>query len=340
MKLKRATITDVAALAGVSRSTVSQYLNKRYKHMSSDTKEKIKAAISELNYYPNELARGLKQKKTSMIGIIVATITSEFTTEIVRSVEDECLKRGVQLIICNADDDPQKERQYINTLVARQLDGLLIFPHTQNKEIYLELIKHNFPLVFLDRKIDGVNVPTLLFDNVEASRMAVEHFIKKGHKKIGILTKPVGEYLITTRVERIEGYRRGHNEKNLPIDEKYIHSVEMNEMQQALESMFLNKKTAPTAILAGNDMILEEILIFAKKHKSFLPKEFSVIGIDDVLFAKFNTPAITTISQPTYEMGKKSAQVLLDIIDEIGEQMIMTYRFPPTFNERESVKNL
>lgn len=337
--MKRATITDVATLAGVSRSTVSQYLNKRYKHMSDATKEKIRVAISELNYQPNELARGLKQKKTSMIGIIVATITSEFTTEIVRSVEDECLKRGVQLIICNADDDPLKERQYINTLVARQLDGLIIFPHAQNKEIYLELIKHDFPLVFLDRKIEGVNVPTLLFDNVEASRMAVEHFILKGHRRIGVLTKPMGDYFITTRVERVEGYKRGLVEKNLPVVDKYIHSVEMHDMQDALESMFLSVEP-PTAVLAGNDMILEEILIFAKKFAGKLPKGFSVIGIDDVLFAKFNTPAITTISQPTYDMGKKSAQVLLDIVDEIGENMVMTYRFPPSFNERESVQEV
>lgn len=337
--MKRPTITDVATLAGVSRSTVSQFLNKRFNHMSEVTKEKIKAAIAELNYQPNELARGLKQKKTSMIGIIVATITSEFTTEIVRSVEDECMKRGVQLIICNADDDFEKERQYINTLVARQLDGLIIFPHAENKEIYLELVKHHYPLVFLDRKIEGVNVPTILFDNAEAGRLAVEYFVKKGHEKIAILTKPVGKHFITTRIERIEGYRRGLLENGIDVNEGYIHSVEMNQMQNVLEELFASDDP-PTAVLAGNDMILEEILIFSKHYQKPIDAEFSVIGIDDVLFAKFNTPEITTISQPTYDMGKKSTQVLLDLIDETEEQMVMTYRFPPTFNERESVKKL
>jgi len=336
--MKRSTISDVAQLAGVSRSTVSQYLNKRYNHMSEGTQEKIKLAIKELNYQPNELARGLKQKRTSMIGIIVATITSEFTTEIVRSIEDECLKKGIQLIICNADDDYQKERQYINTLVARQIDGLIIFPNAENKELYLELIKHEYPLVFLDRKIDGVTVPTILFDNEEASRIAVEHFARRGHEKISILTKPMGKYFITTRLERVDGYKKGLLENGLINREEYIHSVEMNEMQDTLEKLF-TLDDPPTALLAGNDMILEEVLVFAKEHHYMIPDQFSVIGIDDVSFTRFYTPAITTISQPTYEMGKKAAQVLLDIIDDKND-VVMTYRFPPTFNERESVGKL
>ena len=306
--------------------------------MSEGTQEKIKLAIKELNYQPNELARGLKQKRTSMIGIIVATITSEFTTEIVRSIEDECLKKGIQLIICNADDDYQKERQYINTLVARQIDGLIIFPNAENKELYLELIKHEYPLVFLDRKIDGVTVPTILFDNEEASRIAVEHFARRGHEKISILTKPMGKYFITTRLERVDGYKKGLLENGLINREEYIHSVEMNEMQDTLEKLF-TLDDPPTALLAGNDMILEEVLVFAKEHHYMIPDQFSVIGIDDVSFTRFYTPAITTISQPTYEMGKKAAQVLLDIIDDKND-VVMTYRFPPTFNERESVGKL
>ena len=336
--MKRPTITDVAMLAGVSRSTVSQFLNKRFNHMSEVTKEKIKTAIDELNYQPNELARGLKKRKTLMVGIIVATITSEFTTEIVHSVEEECMKRGMQLIICNAADDYEKERQYINTLVARQLDGLIIFPHAENKEVYLELVKHHYPFVFLDRKIEGVNVPTILFDNSEAGRLAVEHFVNKGHEKIAILTKPIGKHFITTRIERIEGYKRGLLENGIAVNEDYIHSVEMDYMQKVLEELFAND-VPPTAIIAGNDMILEEILIFSKRRQKPINAEFSVIGIDDVLFAKFNTPEITTISQPTYDMGRKSAQVLLDLVDETEDNIIMTYRFPPMFNERESVQS-
>jgi len=338
--MKRPTISDVALLAGVSRSTVSQYLNKRYKHMSEATQEKIRLSIDELHYQPNELARGLKQKKTSMIGIIVATITSEFTTEIVRSIEDECLKKGIQLIICNADDDVEKEKQYINMLVARQIDGLITFPNAENRMLYQELLNQKYPLVFLDRKIDGIAVPTILFDNAEASRRAVDCFVQNGHDKIAVLTKPMGEYFITTRFERIEGYKQGLNEHSIPVREEYIYSVEMNEMQNALKNLF-ELDDPPTAILAGNDMILEEVLVFAKEQKYEVANKFSVIGIDDVLFAKIYTPAITTISQPTYEMGKKSAQVLMALINEEKEDsVVMTYRFPPIFNDRESVKNI
>ena len=338
MMMKRPTISDVAALAGVSKSTISQYLNKRYKYMSEQTQEKIRIAIKELNYQPNELARGLKRKKTSMIGIIVATLVSEFTTEIIRRVEGECLKRGVQLVICNVEDDHQKERQYINTLVARQLDGLIVFPHAENKELYLELIEHNYPLVFLDREISGVVVPTILFDNAEASRIAVEQFVKKGHEKIAVLTKPIGEHFITVRTERVDGYKRGLLENGLLVRNEYIYSVEMEKIQDSLAELF-SIAEPPTALLAGNDMILEEILVFAKEHQYAIPDHFSVIGIDDASFTRFYTPAITTISQPTYDMGKKAAQVLLDMIDEKAE-MTMTYRFPPQLNDRESVKEL
>jgi len=337
--MKRPTITDVANLAGVSRSTVSQYLNGRFNHMSENTKEKIKRSIKELNYSPNELARGLKQKKTSMVGIIVATVTSEFTTEIIRSIEDECTQNGIQLIICNAEDDFEKERQYINTLVARQIDGLITLPNAENKEVYLELIKHDYPLVFLDRKIDGVNVPTILFDNIEASRSAVEHFVKHGHNRIAILTKPMGKHFITTRFERVDGYKKGLKEFGIEVNKEFIYSAPMDEMQEALVRLF-SLVNPPTAILAGNDMILEEILIFAKENQKRLPEDFSVISIDEVTFAKLHTPAITTIPQPTFEMGKKAAQVLVSLIDDEKREMAMTYRFPPGFNSRESVKKI
>lgn len=125
--MKRITIQDVARLAGVSKSTISQYLNKRYDYMSEETKKRIEAAINELGYEPNFIARSLKQKKTSTIAVIVANILHSFSTKVIRAVEDYCNENGFHVIVCNADDDPEKEANYIRMLRAKQVDGMIVF---------------------------------------------------------------------------------------------------------------------------------------------------------------------------------------------------------------------
>src|SRR5699024_3994267 len=208
------TIIDVAKKANVSKSTVSQYLNKRYKYMSLETKARINEAIEELNYIPNHVGRSLRQKKTAMIGVIVANILHNFSTQFTRGIEDICNEHGIQVILCNADDNPIKERHYIEMLKARQVDGLFVFPTGDNHDLYEEMLKANFPLVFIDRSVDELDIDAVLIDNFKATSLAVEHFKSNVFKNMGILTTTLVNQ-VTTRIERIEGFKKVLSHHNL-----------------------------------------------------------------------------------------------------------------------------
>ena len=151
--MKKMTIGDVAKHASVSKSTVSQYLNKRYKYMSEQTRERVAASIEELDYRPNIVARSLKQKSTFTIGVIVANILHSFSTQIIRAIENKFHEKGFHIIVCNADDEPDKEKDYIEMLMAKQVDGIIIFPTGGNVSLYEQMKKTDFPIVFMDRTI-------------------------------------------------------------------------------------------------------------------------------------------------------------------------------------------
>lgn len=336
------TMKEVAERAGVSKSTVSQFLNKRYNYMSVDTKKKIEQAIEDLNYIPNQVARSLKQKKTFIVGVISSTIVSKFTTEIIRAIEDECQLKDIQVIVCNTDDDSLKEKKYVQSMIARQVDGLIIFPTEENKKLYASLVKNGYPFVFVDRKIDEINVDTVLLNNERASELAVETFIDHGHRNIGIITFPLGKKAITTRSERLSGYRKTLEKHGIPVNEAYIKSGSLDEMPSLIDELF-RMPNPPTAITATNDMILEQVLIYAKNKGLTIPHDFSLIGIDDVSFAAFYNPPITTISQPSFNMGKKCARLLLDKIDQAEQEkegQSEICRLNPAINHRESVQRL
>ncbi len=331
--MKSVTITDVAKHAKVSKSTVSQYLNKRFDYMGEKTKERIELAIKELGYQPNIVARSLKQKSTSTIGVIVANILHAFSTQVIRAIEDYCHESDFHIIVCNADDNPEKEKKYIEMLLAKQVDGLIVFPTGDNVELYEKMVKDQFPIVFVDRTVDNVNVPAIVLDNEKASSLAVTHLAEKGYERIGIITSSI-KRSISARLGRINGFRNSMNEQNLPINEDYIKSAEINEIQSILEKM-LSLHVPPQAILAGNDRVLMEILKYAKANSIKIPNDLAIIGIDDVSFASIYSPALTVISQPAFEMGKQAATLILSSIQK-KEVETLVYKFEPTLINRES----
>lgn len=337
--MKNITIADVAAHAKVSKSTVSQYLNKRYDYMGESTKQRIEDAISTLGYHPNIVARSLKQKSTKTIGVIVASILHNFTTEVTRAIEDACISEGYHTIICNADNNPDKEKKYIDMLRAKQVDGLIIFPTGGNKELYQKMIEQKYPVVFLDRFMDGLPISSILLDNEKAMMMAVGHLVKQDYKKIGLVTMSIKNE-ITPRIERINGYKKALRLYKITETDTYIRSTEPSRIQEAIREL-MSLDEPPEALIAGNDLVLYEILTYIKKNNIALPEDLALIGIDDVKYASIYTPSITTIAQPTFEMGKKSAELLLGKITKTEvEQESFNYRYEPTLYVRESVKVL
>ncbi|MEK4850503.1 LacI family DNA-binding transcriptional regulator [Paenibacillus sp. FSL H7-0756] len=335
--MKKLTIEDVAQKAGVSKSTVSQFLNKRFKYMSEATKNRIAEVIDELNYQPNGLARSLKQNRTHMVGIIVANIDYSLSIQCIRAIENELQRHGIQVIICNSDENADKENTYVETLVARQVDGLIIFPAGDQPAPYTRLIEAEYPLVFMDRLVDGITTQSLLLDNEMAVKTAIRELTTQGHEAIAILSLPLGVHAITPRKERMSGYKKAMEEAGLPLLDSYMRSVSREDIASAMDEL-LQLPQPPTALLAANDLVLGEILKYANRNAISIPSQLSVIGIDDAEFARIYNPDITTIRQPAYEMGMQAAKIMLSLINDTDGAIPITYRFPPSLQQGDSVQ--
>lgn len=332
--MKTVTMADVAKYANVSKSTVSQYVNKRFDYMSEDTKNRIEETIRTLDYRPNILARSLKQKSTTTIGVIVANILHTFSSQIIRTIEDVCNEADFHVMVCNADDDPVKEKKYIEMLRAKQVDGIIILPTGVNVELYKEMVDNKYPVVFVDRTVADVPIPSVMLDNEKAAEIAVQHFVENGFDRIGIITNIVKN--ITPRKERVEGYIEAMLKNGLEIRGEYIKNLEVSAVQKGLEEM-LALPNPPQAILAGNDLVLIEVLKLVKKQSIRIPKDLAVIGIDEVSFSAFYEPGLTIIEQPAIQIGRKAAELLLNKIQtkEAGNDKAV-YRFDPKLVVRES----
>ncbi|MRG84966.1 LacI family DNA-binding transcriptional regulator [Salinibacillus xinjiangensis] len=334
--MKKTTISDVAKHAQVSKSTVSQYLNERYEYMREETRERIENAIEELNYQPNNVARSLKLKSTATIGVIVANILHSFSTQVIRSIEDTLNENDFSTIICNADDDPEKEKKYIETLLARQVDGLIVFPTSGNRELYKRLIDSNFPIVFVDRYVNGLNGDAVMLDNEKAIHLAVEHLLTNGYENIAVLTTSI-DTAVVPRVERVEGYKSAMERFDLPIREGYIKSMDPPFLKKGIDELF-QLENPPQAIVSGNDLTLMEFLKYASDHDLEIGRDVGLVTIDEVSFAEVHYPSLTTIAQPTFEMGKKAVELVLHKFESEQYDEPQIYRFDPSIIIRKSAE--
>jgi LacI family kdg operon repressor len=306
-------MADVAKVAGVSKSTVSQFLNKRFEYMGEKTKLKIEEAIQRLDYQPNFIARSLKQKRTSMVGIIVANITHYLSTEISRAIEDFFQEHDLHAIVCNADDDPEKEKKYIEMLRAKQVDGLIVFPTGQNNDLYESMLKEGYPVVFMDRKVENLDVFSVITDNLESTYKAIQHFIEKGHQNIAFAVQPL---TVSTRKDRLMGYQKALLDAGLTINPDLIVEANIDEIKSKLEKLFLLEEK-PTALFAGNDRVFLAVVEFLKEKGIKLGKDIDLIVFDNIPFAHLVDTPISYIVQPASEMGNKAAELLFDQINKV-----------------------
>lgn len=332
------TMKDVAERAGVSKSTVSQYLNKRYSYMSTDTKEKIRVAIEELGYYPNQIAKSLKQKDTHVIAFVCATLSSRFSLELIATIENIFQAAHYSVIIAATEDDPVKERSLINSFIARQVDGIIVFPTEENREFYQKLQYRQFPVVFIDRLLADIAIPSVLLDNQRAGYEAAKALLDQGHRNIGIVTFPLGDN-ITTRVERIKGYRKALSDFDITMNKDNVISCLSDQVDTEL-TYLLQRKDGPTGLVLTNDILLEKTLMWVKRHQVKIPAELSLVGIDDVVFAQLFEPEITTLAQPVKRIGTRAAQLLLKMLTTDDDMVTEDYQYAPVLKQRRSIKSL
>jgi LacI family kdg operon repressor len=305
------TIAEVAKKAGVSKSTISRYLNGLYDHMGADTRERISQVIAELDYRPNALARSLKQKRTYTVGAIVANILNPFSTSIIRGIEDTLKDAGFNLILCNADDDPAKERDYITMLADKQIDGLIINTTGCNNELIAQ-VNRQTPVVLIDRKVPEIRIDTVTVDSAKGVRLAIGHMVSLGHARIAMFTLPYDH--VSPRLERVQAYQAALAGHGLPFREEWLVQTGSEETAIAAKLQAImagSNESKPTGIFCANNLITMSVIKVLKKLGLSVPADVAVLGFDDWDWAELIEPPVTVIAQPVYEMGNKAAGLLI-----------------------------
>ncbi|EGR4156935.1 LacI family DNA-binding transcriptional regulator [Vibrio cholerae] len=332
-----ATMKDIARLAGVSTSTVSHVINKS-RFVSDEIVERVNNAAQQLNYAPSALARSLKMNRTKTIGMLVTTSTNPFFGEVVKGVERSCYHQGYNLILCNTEGDNQRMKASINTLLQKRVDGLLLMCSTLEGERLDVFDRYpDIPIVVMDWGPILFASDKIQDNSLQGGYMAAKHLIECGHKEIGCITGP----LIRHQAQmRYEGYKRALAEAGIAINPDWIveSDFECEGGYQAFEKLYQRGKL-PSALFVSNDMMAMGVIQAASQRGLRVPDDLSLIGYDDVHIAKFMTPALTTIHQPKYRLGKAAVDTLLYRLEN-PDTTAQVVQLEPTLVARSSVCSL
>lgn len=333
MNKNKVTIKDVARKAGVSPATASRVAG-NYGYVSKAIRQKVLAAIRELGYRPNAVARSMVTKSTHTLGLVVTDITNPFFAHLMRSVENATWEAGYTLFLANTDENIQREEAIIQTILERQVDGLILVPATSQSTPYLEhFIQQGIPLVLLDRSVKGLAADAVMVDNENGAFQAVTHLIRLGHRRIGMV---IDNLDISTNAERLTGYRRALSEADLPVEEQLIQSCQFTEQSAFnLATEMFNHPQRPTALFAANNFMTLGILHAAREANLRIPEDIALVGFDDVEWTVFSPLQITAVAQPVQELGNVTAKRLLMRLQ--GDQTFpMEIRLKTNFIVRKS----
>lgn len=329
-------IKDVAREAGVSVSTVSHVVNQT-RFVAPETRANVEDAIGMLGYQPSSLARALKMKRSHTIGMLVTNSTNPFFAEVVHGVEEGCFRNNFSLILCNSGDEPERQESYLVTLMQKQIDALLVMTTNSNAHFYAKLSElKDLPKVILDSE-PGLDACTIGDDSVLGGRMATEFLIGQGFENIGCLTGPKGH---PRSRDRFRGFQSAMQDAGLVVNPDWIEPGELTAQggHDAMQNI-LAAGTHPDALFAFNDLMAMGAYRAIKEHGLTIPDDISVIGYDDLEVAGYLMPPLTTISQPSFELGLKAAEVLIDFLEKKVD-MPPVIQFTPELVTRDSVKSV
>ena len=309
--MKRPNIKTVANRAGVSTATVSRVLA-NFEGVRNDTRDKVLSVIEELDYSVDTVARSLRQKKTDTIGLIVGNVLSPFYSIIAKSIEDTARESGYKMILCNGDDDPEKELEYLKVLRSNKVDGIILTPTGFNQDFISSTLKAGIDMVFLDRLIDGIDGDAVLVDNYKGSYNATGYLIKRGYKKIAIIS---GFTDRTTGRERLKGYSMALKDSGIKEDSSLVKIGNFKkESGISLTKELLSADNRPDAIFVTNiDMALGSLIVL-KENGIKVPDDMAIMSFDDPEWATINDPPLTAVAQPVYQLGKNAAEKLISKI--------------------------
>ena len=325
------TIKDIANLANVSKTTVSFYLNGKFEKMSEDTKSRIEKVIKDTNYQPSNVARSLNFKKTNLIGVIIGDFTNSFANQIVKGIETFAHTKGYQLIICSSGYNIDVEKQYVTTLLAMGVDGFIVQPTINFKNMYNEL-NTNKPIVYFDSinlTNDDLWVRT---NNYEAVANSITYMFNKGYRHFVMLSGDPD--ILTTRQERYNGFKDVLDRQKLSYD-ILITSEQPTEQEVKTKLEPILNKYHNIGIFVCNCWLLSVVYKTIAPYKDRIPNDIGLLGFDSLEWTELSSPSITTIVQPAYEEGYIAGKILIDVIEddnvEITNQILNCY-----INEKDS----
>jgi len=312
------TIKDIAKLAEVSTATVSKIVNNKIDDVSDTTVEKVKKIIKEKNYTPNYLARSMVTKKTKTLGLIIPDIRNPFFTDIAKGAEDSANELGYSILFCNSDDDLEKEITYINSLIEKQVDGIMLAGAAKRDKNRERKININIPIISVDRNayykgIEG----SLEIDNYTGSYEGVKHLICKGYKRIVFVSGPLDT---KPSIERLRGYKNALKDSGIKVDNENIivGTYERNFGEKIIGT--LDYSLENVGFFCGNDLIAIGLIKSLKENNYKVPEEIGVVGFDDIYISSLISPSLTSVRQPSYKMGYESIQLLIKTLDNNNEE--------------------
>ncbi|MDO4306169.1 MAG: LacI family DNA-binding transcriptional regulator [Eubacteriales bacterium] len=306
-----ATMKDIAKRTGLGLATISSYFNGG--NVREKNRIKIEEAIEELHYEVNEVARGLKTNATKTIGVVIPELNNIFCSEIITGMEDVLRNHGYATIICDCRTDRKLEKEAVEFLSRKRVDGIVNMPVDVTGSHLAAFQKTGKPIVLIDRRIQGLECDSVLVDNRKAARDAVELLLENGHRNIGIIAGPRD---ISTARERLEGYCKAHEQAGIPVQEALIYHGDYTIQSgvRALE-MLVQRNRDMTAVFVTNYEMTVGAVIGMNELGIRIPEQLSVIGFDNLPFARACSPKLTIVSQPTQEIGREVARIMLEHLD-------------------------
>ncbi len=330
-----ATIRDVAKRAGVSISTVSRTVNGGV-FVEESTRSKVLDAIDALNYQPNYLAKGLKVGKTNAICLLIPSIRNYSINILARGVEDASRRNGFTLILCNTDEDKDIEQIYIEKMLSNWVDGIVYCTATKHSDVLEFLDKSNYPVVLALREYTD-RFDTFCVDNFKGGYIATQYLIEKGYKRIGILS---GRLDLDLYADRLKGYQKALSDHGIPYREDFVISAKecekVNIRFKPKINALMQGEEKPDSFFATGDLIAINAINELRKIGLSVPNDIPIIGFDDIDISPMTYPALTTVSQPLYEIGLRATERLIKRIRNEEKIEPETVRFDPQIIQRDS----
>ena len=338
MKSSNVTLKSIADRLNVSVTTVSRVLNgksDRYR-ISKETQKLIISAAKELSYSPNQLARGLRLKRTNTIGYIIPDISNPFFSSIAKSVEKSARKSGYSILLCDSEENTKIEENLLQLMIDRKVDGLIISPVGLEVTHLQKIAQKNIPIVLLDRYFPDLNLPFVTSDNYKGALEAVNMLIENVHIRIACIQGLVNT---SPNNDRVRGYIDAHKTHNLSVDKNLIVGDSFGEENGYIETKLLLKQNKlPTAIFAISNLISLGAIRAISEEGLKIPDDISMISFDDQPYSRFLSTPMTTVSQQNAQIGQIAIKLLIDQIESNRQLEPKGIFLPTKLISRDSVK--